>query len=94
MYRDFETYINAGWEREALPHYLGFQVFIDTVEVKLNIDMYIYISIAITSIFYMIMTAIEFGVYFSYVGSPYNSANAWQNIINDIEAGKDIDRDS
>lgn len=56
--------------------------------------MYIYLAVVLTSIICMIVVAMEFGAYFLFVGTPYYSAVAWQNIVDLIEKGMEVDRTS
>lgn len=81
-------------EESLLVHGYSFQIFIDTVEIKLTIDMYIYLAVVLTSIVCMIVVAMEFGAYFSFVGTPYYSAVAWQNIVDLMENGIEVDKSS
>jgi hypothetical protein len=81
-------------EENVLVHGYSFQIFIDTVEIKLTIDMYIYLAVVLTSIIFMIVVAMEFGAYFLFVGTPFYSAVAWQNLIAKMENGIEIDKTS
>lgn len=86
-FRDFEVDVDRGRSETlpTLPHKYSFQIFIDTVTIKLTIDIIIYISLVLYSVVIMILIAMEYKAYFQITREDYKMATAWINIMGKIE---------
>lgn len=95
QFKDFEIDINDGGRGDeggdVLPHSWSFQIFIDTVTIKLAIDILVYGILVIYSVLMMIMVALEYQIYFQTLYEDYDTALAWKRIISDLKDDKDID---
>lgn len=79
MFKDFEAEINKGSMKvdKVLPHKYAFQIFIDTVQIKLTIDILIYYIMVAMTLYVMILAGSYHQQFFIDLNDDYIIANAW-----------------
>ena len=95
IFKDYEVDLDINFNTErmesVLPHKYSFQTFIETVDIKLTIDLFVYFAVLFVSLIFFAYISMTLGDYFKLIGSDYTTSQAWMNIMQLLKDKEAVD---
>lgn len=77
-----------------MPHRYSFQVFIKSVQLKLTVDISIYLVLSITAIATLLQSSTSINSFFELMYDEYESSFYWEVVKGVLDSGETLDMTS